>query len=96
MIETTLYVPDPPLKLEASPEEIAVLETFVRRYGWHEYMWHVGQLLVKAHGEATGTRKSALRGLSNHINFIVPGAMWCDQELRIHRPEQPAVADDIT
>lgn len=89
----TLYTPDPPTKLTASPEEVAALEEFVHRFGWHETLWHVGQLLVKAHDEATGTRKSALRGLSNHINFIVPGVVWCDEELHIHRPEEPAVAD---
>lgn|GEM_PF-3391091 len=85
--ETSLYIPDPPPTLNAQPEDIAALEAFVRRFGWHETLWHIGQLLVKAHGEATGTRKGALRGLSNHINFIVPGAMWCDQELRIQRSE---------
>ncbi len=88
-----LYTPDPPVTLNAQPDDIAALEDFVRRFGWHEFLWHVGQLLVKAHGEATGTRQGALRGVANHINFIVPGTMWCDTELHIHRPEEPAAAD---
>lgn len=90
--ESNLYVPDPPPKLEACPDDIAALEAFVRRFGWHEFLWHVGQLLVKAHGEATGIRKGVFRALSNHINFIVPGAMWCDQELHIHRPDEQPTA----
>jgi hypothetical protein len=86
--ESTLYVPDPPPVLNATPEDVAPLEEFVKKFGWHEFMWHVGQTVVKGHNEATGTRKQALRGLSNHIMFIVPGVCWCDQELHIHRPEQ--------
>lgn len=90
----TLYTPDPPINLTASPEEIAALEEFVRRHGWHQFLWHVGQLLVKAHSEATGTRQGAIKAVANHINFITGGAMCCDQELRIHRPEEePAAAD---
>ncbi len=94
MPETELYVPDPPLKLEASQEDIAALEAFVRRFGWHEFMWHVGQLLVKAHSEASGTRKQALRGLANYVNFISPGARCCDVELQIHRLQvEPTTAE---
>ena len=92
--ESSLYIPDPPPTLNAQPGDVTVLEEFVKRFGWHETMWHVGQLLVKAHGEATGTRKSALRGLSNHINFIVPGCRCADQELHIHRPEEEPVAPE--
>lgn len=92
--ETTLYIPDPPPTLNAQPDDIAAIESFVHRFGWHEFMWHVGQLLVKAHGEASGTKKQALRGLANYVNFISPGAMWADQELHIHRPEdEPATAE---
>jgi hypothetical protein len=93
MTDDTLYTPDPPLTLAAQPDDIAALEAFVRRFGWHETLWHIGQLLVKAHGEAIGNRKGVLRALSNHINFIVPGAMWCDRELVIHRPEERPAAD---
>jgi hypothetical protein len=82
-----LYIPDPPPTLNATPDDVAPLEEFVRRFGWAEFMWTVGQLIVKGHNEATGTRKQALRGLANHVNFIVPGVVWCDEELHIHRPE---------
>ncbi len=83
----TVYIPDPPPNLKATPEDVAVLEDFVRRFGWHEFMWHVSQTIVKGHNEATGTRKQALRGLANHVGFIVPGTVWCSEELHIHRPE---------
>jgi hypothetical protein len=82
-----VYIPDPPPTLTAQPDDIAALEAFVRRFGWHETLWHVGQLLVKAHEQTTGTRQGAIRAVANHVNFV-PGAMWCDQELRIYRPEQ--------
>jgi hypothetical protein len=88
--ETELYVPDPPLKLEACPEDIAAIENFVARFGWHETLWHVGLLLGKAHAEATGTRKGAFRAAANHLMFIVPGCYWLDHEVVIHRPEEPA------
>lgn len=59
--DTELYVPDPPVNLQAQPSDIAALDEFVKRFGWHEFMWHVGQLLVKAHSEASGTKKQGNR-----------------------------------
>jgi hypothetical protein len=82
-----LYIPDPPATLNATPDDVAPLEEFVRRFGWAEFMWTVGQTIVKGHNEATGTRKQALRALANHVMFVVPGTVWCDEELHIHRPE---------
>jgi len=55
----------------------------VGRLGWHETLWLVGQLLAKHYRLATGTKKSALRGAANHVNFIVPGMLWCDKELQL-------------
>jgi hypothetical protein len=78
------YIPDPPPTLNATPEDVAVFEEFVKRFGWHEFMWHVSQTIVKGHNEATGTRKQALRGLANHVGFIVPGVRVCDHELHIY------------
>jgi hypothetical protein len=40
--ESNLYIPDPPPTLNAQPDDIAAIESFVHRFGWHEFMWHVG------------------------------------------------------
>lgn len=78
---TDLYEPESPKQLTATPDDLAALEALVGRIGWHEMMYRVGQLLAKSHQQASGHRQSALRGLANYVNFIVPGAYWCDHEL---------------
>jgi hypothetical protein len=73
-----IYRPDPPTSLNASQEDLGQLESLVGRLGWHEFLFRVGQLLARHCSQATGERKGSLRAVCNHLNFIVPGARWCD------------------
>jgi hypothetical protein len=73
-----IYRPDPPTSLKASQEALRQLESLVRRLGWHEFLFRVGQLLAQDCIQATGERKGSLRAVCNHLNFIVPGVRWCD------------------
>jgi hypothetical protein len=73
-----IYRPDPPTSLKASQEDLGQLESLVGRLGWHEFLFRVGQLLACHCSQAIDLRKGSLRAVCNHINFIVPGARWCD------------------
>lgn len=90
---TELYEPDAPGKLTATSDDIAALEALAARIGWHEFMFRVGQLLMKGCQQATGHRQSALRGVANHVNFIVPGVHWCDVELDLRGPVSSSGAE---
>jgi hypothetical protein len=75
-----IYRPDPPPVLKGTPGDYAAIEEMAKRLGWRETLYIIGQTLEKYYKEATGTRKGSIRAVCNHINFIMPGASWCDEE----------------
>jgi hypothetical protein len=81
-----IYRPDPPVSLKATQEDLGQLAALVDRLGWQEVLFRVGQLLAQHCHQATGDRKGSLRAVCNHINFIVPGAHWCDSPKEVAAP----------
>src|SRR5579884_199876 len=88
-----IFKPDMPTDLKATPADLAHLEDLVQRIGWHETLCHVCNLLFEHHAVATGTKKGALKAVARHIGFVLPGVIWCDQELKLHTPEATTNAD---
>jgi hypothetical protein len=88
-----IFKPDMPANLKATPDDLAHLENLVRRIGWHETLCHVCNLLFKDYTAATGTKKGALKAVARHIGFLLPGVIWCDQDLKLHSPQATTNAD---